>query len=388
MDREQLSIEKVTQLLHQHTFPASVEAALIAVRECDMFSSSDLSTLSNRFVFCHTQSPSATNASQLVWIKTLNNLQELHTLDMLRQFLENQSDMRVSTRVFNIIFVDVLADARHPLFTLYYSLMLKFLSLVLSFESKQTLTIIARWFLTLSPANDSLAVKIIEHILYDHIALAMSNSIKHLCLISPVFTLCFMTQTAMLLDKDNLDMDVKNLQILIELVTYGLTNATSLLLVTLHEEFTAKSNPLLFNFVPPLIRLNVLCPLRSFESASLRLHLDHFHTSILSFLFSLVIPHAQRDDHRPVLTASLLPPNYFEHLSVTIQDAIGREGPDKASIDECIQRYLQIVSVCKMSALSLTQLRIRELGKSIPLFTRHKLFDVLKHKEQQETRKK
>ena len=89
-----------------------------------------------------------------------------------------------------------------------------------------------------------------------------------------------------------------------------------------------------------------------------------------------------------MLTSSLLPSNYFEQLSVTIQDAIGREGPDKASIDECIQRYLQIVAVCKTSALSLTQLRVRELGKSIPLFTRHKLFDVLKHKEQQDTRKK
>jgi hypothetical protein len=147
-------------------------------------------------------------------------------------------------------------------------------------------------------------------------------------------------------------------------------------------------NPLLFNFVPSMIRLNVLFPLRSFESSSLRLHLDQFHTAILSFLFSIVINNPHRHDQNNILQQNLFPSNYFEQLSVTIQDSIGREGPDKTSIDECVQRYLQIVSICKTQSFPLTQLRIRDVGKSIPLLTRHKLFDLLKHKEQQEPKKK
>ena len=239
MDSQQLSIEKLTQLLQQHVFPASVEAALIAIRECDMFSRNDLTMLANRFIFCHVQSN--TNTSQSVWLKTLNNLQELHTLDIVRQFLENQSDMKISTRVFDIIFVDILADQRHPLFVLYYNLTLKLLSLVLSFESKQTLTIIARWFLSSSPTNEALIRKIIEQIIHEHIALAISTSIKNLCTISPLFTLCFMTQTSTLLEDEKFAIDVDTVQTLIELFTHGLTNTTHLSLITLQQEITEKS---------------------------------------------------------------------------------------------------------------------------------------------------
>ena len=240
MDNQQLSIEKLTQLLQQHTFPASVEAALIAIRECDMFSRTDLSMLANRFIFCHAQS--STNSSQVIWVKTSNNLQELHTLDIVRQFLEKQSDMKVSARVFDIIFVDVLADQRHPLFVLYYNLILKLLSLVLSFESKQTLTVIARWFLNSSTTNETLITKIIEQIIHEHIALAISTSIKNLCAISPLFTLCFITQTSTLLDNEKFTVDVDTVQTLIELFTHGLTNATNLLMITLQQELTEKSN--------------------------------------------------------------------------------------------------------------------------------------------------
>jgi hypothetical protein len=244
MDTGQLTLEHVTQLLHQQTFPKSVEAALITIRECNMFTRNDLSMLANRFIFCHTQSN--TNSSQLIWIKTLNNIQELHTLDIIRQFIENQTDLTISTRVFDIIFVDILSDQRHQLFTLYYNLLLKFLSLVISFESKQTLTIIARWFLT-STTIDSLITKIIEYILLEHISLAITNSIKNFCMISPLFTLCFINQTCVLLDKENLNIDVKTIETLIELLTYGLTNSMNLLLVTLQQEFTANSKEFFFS---------------------------------------------------------------------------------------------------------------------------------------------
>jgi hypothetical protein len=242
MDSGQLSIEKVTQLLNQQTFPASVEAALIAIRECSMFARKDLSMLANRFIFCHSQSNSST-----IWIKTLNNIQELHTLDILRQFLENQTDFSISTRIFDTIFNDILSDQDHPLFTLYYNLILKFLSLVISFESKVTLTIIARWFLTISQTMDSLITKIIEYIIHQHIALAITKSINNLCMISPLFTLCFINQTCILLEKDQLLIDRKTIQTLIELLTYGLTNSTNLLLVTLQQEFLVESKPSFFH---------------------------------------------------------------------------------------------------------------------------------------------
>lgn len=241
MEPGQVNIETVTQLLHQHTFPTSVEAALIAIRECSMFQRQDLFMLANRFIFCHSLSPSNTNSSQSVWIKTLNNIQELHTLDILRQFLENQSDLNMATRVFDIIFVDILNEPDHPLFSLYYNLILKLLSLAISFESKTTLTIIAQWFSTISTTMDSLISKIIEYIVREHIALAITKSINNLCIISPLFTLCFIKQICLLLDTENLTFDSKITQTLIELVTYGLTNSTNLLLVTLQQELVAQS---------------------------------------------------------------------------------------------------------------------------------------------------
>lgn len=138
---------------------------------------------------------------------------------------------------------------------------------------------------------------------------------------------------------------------------------------------------LLVNFLPSVIRLDVLLPLRSFESSSLRTQLDQFHTSILSFLFAIITKNAQRTDSGDLAQRNSLPADYFEQLSVTIQDSIGREGPDKSSTDECIQRYLQILTICKNPSSPLTQLRIRDLGKTLPLLTRHRLFDVLKHRE-------
>ena len=134
-----------------------------------------------------------------------------------------------------------------------------------------------------------------------------------------------------------------------------------------------------------MIRLNVLIPLRSLESSSLRLHLDHFHTSILSFLFSIVINNPHQNDQNNILRKNLFSSNFFEQLPIVIQDAIEHEKPDEISIDECLQRYLQILSICKTSSLSLTQLSIGDLGKHFPLFTRHKLFDVLKNKEELDT---
>jgi hypothetical protein len=134
-----------------------------------------------------------------------------------------------------------------------------------------------------------------------------------------------------------------------------------------------------------MIRLNVLFPLRSYESSSsLSLHLDHFHTSILSFLFSIVITNPHQNNQNKILQKNLLSSNYFEQLPVIIQDSIERKKSDEKSINECIQRYLQILSICKTSSLPLTQLSMSDLGKHFPLFTRHKLFDVLKSKEEQE----
>jgi hypothetical protein len=63
-------------------------------------------------------------------------------------------------------------------------------------------------------------------------------------MISPLFTLCFINQTCILLDKNHFIIDTKTIQTLIELLTYGLTNSTNLLLVTLQQEFLAESKQL------------------------------------------------------------------------------------------------------------------------------------------------
>lgn len=127
-----------------------------------------------------------------------------------------------------------------------------------------------------------------------------------------------------------------------------------------------------------MIRLDISFPLRSYESSSssLSLHLDHFHTSILSFLFSIVINNSPQNQ---ILQKNIFPSNYFEQLPELIQNSI-----EQSNSDECIQRYLQIFAICKTPSLPLIQLSISDLGKHFPLFTRHKLFDVLKNKEEQE----
>ena len=240
MEGGQLNIEKLTQVLTQQTFPASVDATLIAIRECSMFTRKDLSLLANRFIFCHSQISGQ-------WKKTLNNIQELHTLDILRQFFDNQTDINTSMRVFDIIFFDILVDQDHPLFALYYNIIVKFLSLVISFESKVTLTILTRCLFALSKTTDLLIGKIIDYIINEHIALAMTKSINHLCSISPLFTLCFINQTCLLLDQEKLTVDTKTLQTLIELLTFGVTNSTNLLLITLQQELLAESNEKTFS---------------------------------------------------------------------------------------------------------------------------------------------
>ena len=69
----------------------------------------------------------------------------------------------------------------------------------------------------------------------------MTKSINNLCLISPLFTLCFLNQACLLLEQDKLTIDTKTIQTLIELMTHGLTNSTNLLLITLQQEFLAES---------------------------------------------------------------------------------------------------------------------------------------------------
>jgi hypothetical protein len=88
-----------------------------------------------------------------------------------------------------------------------------------------------------------------------------------------------------------------------------------------------------------------------------------------------------------ILQKNLFSPNYFQQLSLIIQNSIEHEKPNEKNLDECIQRYLQILSICKTSSLPLTQFHIADLGKDFPLFTRHKLFDVLKYKEEQDMNK-
>ena len=133
-----------------------------------------------------------------------------------------------------------------------------------------------------------------------------------------------------------------------------------------------------------MIRLNVLFPLRKIESSSLCLYLDRFHTSILSFLFSIAVNDSYENDRNKLLQTNLLSSNYFEQLSAIIQESIEHDKPDQTDIDECIQRYLQILSICKMTSLSLTQFCISDLRQNFSLFTHHKLFDILEHKEEQE----
>jgi hypothetical protein len=83
-----------------------------------------------------------------------------------------------------------------------------------------------------------------------------------------------------------------------------------------------------------------------------------------------------------VLQKHLLTSNYFEELPKIIQESISREQFNENLIDECIQRYLQILSICKISSLPLTQFSVNDLGKDYPLFKRHRLFDILKDKEE------
>ena len=243
---EQPNLEKVTQLLQQEKFPGSIEATLMTIREFDMFSPTDLSMLANNFIFRHSRSPASSNPSQMIWIKTLNNLQELHTLDLLRQFLEKQSDLKISTRIFDIIFVDILTDQRHPLYSFYYNLIQKFLSLILSFESKQSLTIVARWFLNLAKNHNALLSQIVEQLLREHIALVISDSLQNLSMVSPLFTLSLITQTSILLNDENFDIDLNTIQTLIELFTFSLTHSNQNLILTLQDELNVKSKTCVF----------------------------------------------------------------------------------------------------------------------------------------------
>lgn len=397
---EQPSLEKVTLLLQQEKFPASIEATLMAIRECHMFTRTDLSMLANSLIFRHIQSPSPTNPSQIIWTKTLNNLQELHTLDLLRQFLEKQSDLKISTRIFDIIFVDIFMDQRHPLYSLYYNLIEKFLSLILSFQSKQSLTIIARWFLSLAQNQRSLLSQIVEQLIREHIALVISTSLENLSMVSPIFTLCLITQTSILFNEENFDIDLNTIQTLIELFTFSLTHSNKNLIQTLQDELNEKSKIRLFvfvldviiclffsddsflaNFLPSIIRLDLLFSLRSFESTTLRSHLERFHTSILSFLFSIL---TNSNSSQQTESLNYLPKTFFEQLPMTIQESIERQGPNKTHIDECIQRYFQLVSICRNGKRPLTQIRVRDLENSIPLFTRHRLFEMLKQRDQLE----
>jgi hypothetical protein len=127
-----------------------------------------------------------------------------------------------------------------------------------------------------------------------------------------------------------------------------------------------------------MVRLDVFFPRRSLESSSspLRLHLDHFHTAILSFLFAMITSHSQQTQ---LFQKSLFPSHYFEQLGAVLQDYSSHD----KSTDECIQRYLQILAVCRTPSYPLASLSISELGKSYPLLTRDKLFDILKEKEAQ-----
>lgn len=246
MNVEQLTIDNISQILLKQQFPTSVEAALMTIRACDIFSRSDLSSLASQFIFGLVQSTSTTTSVQKLWMKRMNNLEELQTLNILRQFLENETDLKIATRVFDIIFVDILNDQNNPLFSIYYDLVFKFLSLVLSFESRQTLTIISRWFLDISISNSGLLNNLIEQIIDQHIALAMPGSITTFATISPLFTLCFMTVTSIAFENKQFQIDVNTVETLIRLFTDSLNNSTNILLQTLQQELSNKGMLTLF----------------------------------------------------------------------------------------------------------------------------------------------
>lgn len=316
MDPSQLNIETLSQLLSQQTFPKSVEATLLTIRECSMLPRQDLTLLVNRFLFCHNQT------SQQIWSKTLNNIQELHTLDMIRQFLDNQNDVNQSTLIFQVVFVEILADNDHPWFTLYYNLFLKFFSLTLSFASERILTIIAQWFLTLP---DKFLRKIFEFILAEHLALIDRKSMQNLCLISPLFSSIFLKQTCLLLnDSTRCSIDKETHQILIEFIISALTNPAEMGHC---------------NFLPTLIEFDVLS----------RTQFEHVHTSILSFLFSITMnPNLSIED--------FLSNDFFRQLA--------------SKPMESIEHFLQIYAICRMSS-------IRELGEEFPFLKTHRLYSIL-----------
>lgn len=91
-----------------------------------------------------------------------------------------------------------------------------------------------------------------------------------------------------------------------------------------------------------------------------------------------------KSDQNHILQKNLLPLDYFEQLSITIQDIIARQSPERKSIEECVQRYLQIFSICKTSPFPLTQLSIFDLEKQFSLCTEYKLFQILKDKEEKQ----
>lgn len=128
-----------------------------------------------------------------------------------------------------------------------------------------------------------------------------------------------------------------------------------------------------------MIRLNVLFPLRSYQSS--HLHFEHFHTSILSFLFSIVINNSH-ENH--ILQNNLFPSNYFQELAIDIENSFENDKPNEKVRDQCIERYIQILSICKTSSLPLIQLSMCDLGKHSSFITHHKLFQILEHKEGQE----
>ena len=113
-----------------------------------------------------------------------------------------------------------------------------------------------------------------------------------------------------------------------------------------------------------MIRLNILFPLHSFDSISLYEQLDHFHASILSFLFSLVTYNSHDIDQNSILQKNLLALDYFQR-SLKINEEIGsilyaskdmimigaiykRQGDYTLAIDY-FQRALQITEETKMS---------------------------------------
>lgn len=139
--------------------------------------------------------------------------------------------------------------------------------------------------------------------------------------------------------------------------------------------------------MPSVIQLNLLIVLRSFASTSLCICFDRFHTSILSFLFSIGLDGSQKNDENRCFEKNLFPTDFFEQLAIKIKTLIDDEQPNTKSIEQCIQRYLQIVSVCKSSLFQLSHVNMDDLVKLNSLIRHHKLFEILKHKEQDRLRK-